>query len=254
VVELKSRAEVQLMRESGRVVARVLAEVGAAARPSVRLIELDELAAEVMREAGAKPSFLHYRPAFAPTPYPAVICTSVNDAIVHGIPSRRRLVTGDLLSIDCAVEIDGFHADAAVTVAVGPMSTQDDRLVATAWKALAAGVAAAQPGGRLGDISAAIGAVGRAAGYGIPDGFGGHGIGRRMHEDPGLPNEGVAGRGMRLSPGLVLALEPMFTASGNDDFDVAPDGWTLQTSDGSRAVHVEHSVAITEDGPVILTA
>jgi methionyl aminopeptidase len=254
VVELKSPAELRLMRESGRVLAHVLGVVREAAQPGVPLTDLDALAAQEMRIAGAKPSFLHYKPGFATTPYPAVLCTSVNDVIVHGIPSQRRLAPGDLLSLDCAVEIDGYHADSAITVAVGKMSAADQRLVDTTGRALRAGIAAAQVGGRLGDISAAIGAVGRAAGYGIPDGFGGHGIGHHMHEDPSLPNDGTAGRGMKLRPGLALAIEPMFLAGGSDDFDTDPDGWALRTRDGSRAAHIEHSVGITQDGPVVLTA
>jgi methionyl aminopeptidase len=182
-----------------------------------------------------------------------VICASVNDVIVHGIPDARRLRDGDLVSIDCGAELDGWTGDAAVSFTVGQADAADLLLIETAEKALAAGVAAAVAGARIGDISAAIGAVSHAAGYGIPAGFGGHGIGRRMHEDPHVPNDGRPGRGMRLRPGLVLAIEPMLMAGGGDDFQVAPDGWALRTVDGSRAAHAEHTVAITSGGPRILT-
>lgn len=254
MVELKSEAELELMREAGAIVARVLAGVRDAAAPGVSLLELDRLAAELISAAGARPSFLHYKQAYAPTPYPAVVCTSVNEVINHGIPSSRRLVDGDLLSVDCAVEFNGFHGDSTISFTVGTPSTQDSRLIDTTQKALDAGIAAASPGGRLGDISAAIGRVGRKAGYGIPDGFGGHGIGRRMHEDPAVPNDGKAGHGMRLVPGLVLAIEPMLLAGGSDAFEFAEDGWAFHTRDRSRAVHLEHTVAITENGPRVLTA
>jgi methionyl aminopeptidase len=253
VVELKSPAELERMRVAGQVLKQILTAVRAAAAPGVTLLELDERAAAIMREHNARPSFLGYRPSFAPTPFPAVICASVNDVIVHGIPSRRKLASGDLLSIDCAVEMNGFHADSAITFPVGESTPADKHLVATTQEALAAGIAAARPGARLGDISAAIGKVGRAAGYGIPDGFGGHGIGRAMHEDPSLANDGEPGRGLRLRPGLALAIEPMLISGGVDDFVVAPDGWALRTADGSRAAHIEHSIGITDDGPIVLT-
>ena len=177
-----------------------------------RVTELDEVAHEVLRKAGARFPFLHYHPSFAPTPFPAVICASVNDVIVHGIPGKYRLRDGDLVSIDCGAELDGWTGDAAVSFTVGQADDADLLLIETAEKALAAGVAAAVAGARIGDISAAIGAVAHTAGYGIPAGFGGHGIGRRMHEDPHVPND-RPGRGMRLRPGLVLAIEPMLMAA-----------------------------------------
>ena len=254
MVELKSEAELKLMREAGAIVAKVLATVRAAARPGVSLLELDALAADLIRDAGARPSFLHYLPRFAPTPFPGVLCTSLNDVIVHGIPSARRLVAGDLLSVDCGAEIHGFHGDSAISFTIGEPSTKDARLIETTQRALDAGIAAAQAGGRLGDISAAVGQVGRTAGFGIPDDFGGHGVGRAMHEDPGVPNDGRPGRGLRLKPGLVLAIEPMLLAGGEDAYETAPDGWALRTCDHSRAAHIEHTVAITADGPLVLTA
>lgn len=254
MVELKSEAELKLMREAGAAVAEVLAGVRAAAAPGVSLLELDALAAELIEKAGARSSFLHYRQSYAPTPYPAVLCTSVNEVINHGIPSKRRLQDGDLISVDCAMELHGFHGDSTITFTIGQPSTSDSRLIETTQNALDAAVAAARPGGRLGDISAAIGRVARSAGYGIPDGFGGHGIGRQMHEAPSVPNDGKAGRGMRLVPGLVLAIEPMLLAGGSDAYEFAEDGWAFYTRDGSRAAHLEHTVAITETGPRVLTA
>ncbi|GAB1338701.1 type I methionyl aminopeptidase [Streptomyces sp. E-15] len=212
------------------------------------------MAREVLREAGASSPFLGYRPSFAPTPFPAVICASVNDAIVHGIPTRYRLRDGDLLSVDCGAELDGWVGDSAIGFAVGRPRPADLRLFETAERALAAGIAAAVPGHRVGDIAHAVGRVCRSAGYGVPHGFGGHGVGRRIHEDPEVPNEGRPGRGLPLRPGMVLAIEPMLVAGDRDDYHAAADGWTLRTHDGSRAARVEHTVAVTEDGPRILTA
>ncbi|MER5731316.1 type I methionyl aminopeptidase [Streptomyces sp. NPDC002138] len=254
MVELKTDRSIDAMREAGRVVARALAAAREAADVGVSLLELDGVAREVLRAAGAGSPFLGYRPRFAPTPFPAVVCASVNDAIVHGIPDGYRLRDGDLVSIDCGATLDGWAGDAAVSFTVGRPRPADLALIATAERALAAGIAAAVPGNRIGDIAHAIGSVGRAAGYGIPDGFGGHGIGRTMHEDPGVPNEGPPGRGMKLRPGMVLAIEPMLVAGGTDDYLTDADGWTLRTVDGSRAAHAEHTVAITPSGPRILTA
>ncbi|MFD6875338.1 MULTISPECIES: type I methionyl aminopeptidase [unclassified Streptomyces] len=254
MVKLKTNPEIDEMREAGRVVAHALAAVRSAAAVGASLLELDRVAREVLREAGASSPFLGYRPQFAPVPFPAVVCASVNDAIVHGIPDEYRLRDGDLVSIDCGAKLGGWAGDSAISFTVGRARPADLRLIATAEEALAAGIAAARPGNRIGDIAHAVGSVCRAAGYGIPDGFGGHGIGRSMHEDPGVPNEGPAGRGMRLRAGMVLAIEPMLTAGGTDDYTCDPDGWTLRTVDGSRAAHAEHTVAITADGPRILTA
>lgn len=253
MVEMKTPGEIDAIRAAGRVVAGVLAAARRSAAPGVRLTELDEAARDVLAKAGATSPFLHYQPAFAKIPYPAVICTSVNDAALHGIPGRYRLEAGDLLSVDAGATLDGWVADAAVSFSVGPPSGGDAELIAATQAALEAGVAAAVPGGRLGDISAAIGKVGRAGGYGISTELGGHGVGRTMHEDPHIPNRGKAGRGMRLAPGLVIAIEPWFMAGGRDDIRLDDDGWTVRTGDGSRAAHAEHTVAVTSDGPVILT-
>ncbi|MEV7726179.1 type I methionyl aminopeptidase [Streptomyces sp. NPDC101733] len=254
MVKIKTDESIEKMRLAGRVVAQALAAVREHARVGVSLRELDGTARAVLREAGATSPFLGYRPQFAPVPFPAVVCASVNDAIVHGIPDDYLLRDGDLVSIDCGAELGGWVGDSAVSFTVGQARPADLRLIRTAEEALAAGIAAAVPGNRIGDIAHAVGTVCRAAGYGIPDGFGGHGIGRSMHEDPGVPNEGPPGRGMKLRPGMVLAIEPMLVAGGTDDYTCDPDGWTLRTVDGSRAAHAEHTVAITANGPRVLTA
>ena len=242
------------MRAAGAVVAAVLDAVRKHAAVGVSLDELDQAARSVLADAGATSPFLGYQPSFADTPYPAVICTSVNDAALHGIPTGYLLRDGDLLSIDCGAVLDGWTGDAAISLTVGTPRRADSRLIETAEAALAAGIAAARPGRRLGDVSAAIGSVARAAGYGLNTDFGGHGVGRTMHESPSVPNEGRAGKGLKLSPGLVIAIEPWFMAGGQDGYRLDDDGWTLRSGDGSMAAHVEHTVAVTAAGPVILTA
>ncbi|MET7320910.1 type I methionyl aminopeptidase [Streptomyces sp. NPDC005549] len=254
MVELKTDTSIDAMHAAGQVVARALTAVRQAADVGVSLLELDAVAHEVLREAGAGSPFLGYRPSFAPTPFPGVICASVNDAIVHGIPDGYRLRDGDLVSIDCGALLDGWAGDSALSFVVGTPRPADLTLIETAERALEAGIGAAVVGNRIGDIAHAIGTVCRSAGYGIMEDFGGHGIGRHMHEDPGVPNEGRPGRGLPLRHGMVLAIEPMLTAGGRDDYHAAPDGWTLRTNDGSRAAHVEHTVAITESGPRVLTS
>jgi methionyl aminopeptidase len=254
VVELKTAPEVDKMRAAGRVVATALRRIRDKAAVGVRLSELDEVARSVLAEAGATSPFLGYQPSFAHTPFPAVICASVNDAALHGIPGRRKLSDGDLVSIDFGATLDGWTGDSAISFTVGTPRPADLRLIETVERALAAGIAKAVAGGRLGDVSAAIGAIARAAGYGLNTDFGGHGVGRTMHESPSVPNEGKAGRGMRLEAGLVIAIEPWFMAGGQDSYYVDRDGWTLRSGDGSRAAHAEHTVAVTRDGPRILTA
>ncbi|PPS88868.1 type I methionyl aminopeptidase [Streptomyces sp. MH60] len=254
MVELKTDTSIDAMHAAGQVVARALTAVRQAADVGVSLLELDAVAHEVLREAGAGSPFLGYRPSFAPTPFPGVICASVNDAIVHGIPDGYRLRDGDLVSIDCGALLDGWAGDSALSFVVGTPRPADVTLIETAERALDAGIGAAVVGNRIGDIAHAIGTVCRSAGYGIMEDFGGHGIGRHMHEDPGVPNEGRPGRGLPLRHGMVLAIEPMLIAGGRDDYHAAPDGWTLRTNDGSRAAHVEHTVAITDSGPRVLTS
>jgi methionyl aminopeptidase len=254
MVELKTPRELALLREAGRVVAEALAEVRDRAEVGVTLAELDRLAAKVIDQAGATPAFLGYHPSWAPTPFPAVICASVNDAVVHGIPDRTRLADGDLVSIDCGAFLRGWCGDAAISFIVGEARPADAQLVAATEAALARGIGAAQPGRQLGDVGHAIGLPARQAGYGLLADHGGHGVGRAMHEDPFVYNEGRPGHGYRLRPGLVLALEPMLIADGTDDYVTDRDGWTLRTTSGSRAAHSEHTITITDDGPMILTA
>lgn len=254
MVELKTSGEIDAIRAAGRVVARILAAVRARATPGTRLVELDDAARGVLAGAGASSPFLGYQPAADMVPFPGVICTSVNDAALHGFPDRYRLRDGDLLSVDCGATLDGWVADAATSFPVGTAGTVDSLLVITAEAALGAGIAAAVAGARIGDISAAIAATGRARGYGICAQFGGHGVGRTMHEDPYVPNVGPAGHGRRLAPGLVIAIEPWFLAGGVDRCRIDADGWTVRSTDGSRAAHVEHTIAVTADGPLVLTA
>ena len=253
MLELKSPQEVDAMAVAGEVVATALAACSAKAAVGVTLLDLDAVARDVLAAAGADSTFLGYHPRFAPVPYPAALCTSVNDAVLHGIPTAYALRDGDVLSLDFGASVGGWAADAAVTVVVGEPAPEDVRLVATTRAALDAGIAAARPDNRIGDISAAIGAVAAAAGYGVNTDFGGHGIGRRMHEEPSVPNAGRAGRGQRLRPGLVIAIEPWFLAGGRSGYVIDDDGWTIRSGDGSRTAHQEHTVAITEDGPRVLT-
>ncbi|UED85342.1 type I methionyl aminopeptidase [Streptomyces profundus] len=253
MVEIKTDAALEAMREAGRVVGRALAAVREAADVGVSLWELDGVARDVLADHGAKSPFLGYRPSFAPTPFPAVICASVNDAVVHGIPTEYRLRDGDLLSVDCGAELDGWTGDAAISLTVGTPRPADVKLIEATQRALDAGIAAANVGGRMGDISHAIDTVARSVDCGMPPDFGGHGIGRSMHEDPPVPNRGRPGRGFPLRHGLVLAIEPMLMAGGRDRYRTGTDGWTLFTTDGSRAAHIEHTVAITKDGPRVLT-
>ncbi|MEV7277300.1 type I methionyl aminopeptidase [Streptomyces sp. NPDC093111] len=254
MMEIKTDATLLAMREAGRVVAQALAAVREKAAPGVTPAELDRVAREVLTGAGAGSPFLDYHPEWAPRPFPAVLCLSVNDAIVHGIPDGTPLADGDLVSADCGAVLGGWVGDAAVSFTVGRARPEDTRLVDTAYEALEAGIAAATVGNRVGDIAHAIGRVCRRAGYGIPDGLGGHGVGRTMHEDPGIPNEGRPGRGVPLRHGMVIAIEPMLAGGGLDAHYTARDGWTIRTLDGSRAAHAEHTVAITDEGPRVLTA
>ena len=253
MVEIKTSGEIEAIRAAGRVVAKALADMREHAKAGTRLTELDEVAREVLRQAGATSPFLGYQPDFASVPFPAVICSSLNDAALHGIPDRRKLRDGDLLGVDFGATLDGWTADAAISFTIGEPRPADAKLIDCAWAALRAGIAAAVPGNRIGDISAAIGKLGRAGGYGINTDFGGHGVGRTMHESPSVPNEGKAGRGLTLKAGLVIAIEPWFMAGGRDKYFIDDDGWTIRSGDGSRAAHVEHTIAVTADGPVVLT-
>jgi methionyl aminopeptidase len=253
VVDLKSPRDVEAMRAAGSFVARVLSSLREEARVGVTLRDLDAHAHRMIDEAGAHSVYLGYHPSFGAMPYPGVLCTSVNDAALHGLPSDQVLADGDVLSIDFAAQVNGWVADSALTVQVGTPDPEAQRLIEVTERALAAGIAQARPGNRMGDISAAIGEIGRAAGYGINTDFGGHGVGRTMHEEPHVPNDGRRGTGMKLRAGLVIAIEPWFMAGG-EGYLIDPDGWTIRTADGSRAAHAEHTVAITPSGPVVLTA
>ncbi|WIB66289.1 type I methionyl aminopeptidase [Curtobacterium sp. MCBD17_035] len=252
MIELRTPAELDGLRTAGRFVADVLDALVDATDVGVDLLDLDALAGRMIAERGAESCYVDYHPSFGAMPFGRYLCTSVNDAALHGLPHAQRLVDGDLVSLDFAASVDGWVADSAVTVQVGTPRAEDQRLVATVRRALDAGIAAARPGNRLGDVSSAIGSVARDAGYPVNLQFGGHGVGRSMHGDPHVPNDGRAGRGMVLRPGLVMAIEPWLMA-GTDELYQDQDGWTLRSSDGSRAAHVEHTVAVTEDGPEVLT-
>jgi methionyl aminopeptidase len=253
MVELKTAGEIEAMAAAGAAVARALAATRDAADVGVRLTDLDQIAREVLRDAGASSPFLGYQPSFAQSPYPGVVCLSVNDAVLHGIPTRDKLRDGDLLSVDCGATLDGWTGDAAISFCVGYTSPDDARLLERTEAALVAGIAAAQPGEHIGDISAAIGRVARDAGLGLHTDFGGHGVGRTMHEDPHIPNDGRPGRGLRLRPGITIAIEPWFLAGGLDAYRADDDGWTLRSTDGSRGAHFEHTIAVTAEGPRVLT-
>lgn len=246
-IELRSTKEIALMREAGRVVAETLALLRERARPGVSTAELDAVAFESARKHGATPSFLGYRG------YPASVCASINDEIVHGIPkSDRVLAEGDIVSLDFGAVLRGYHGDSAITVGVGKISPEAERLLVVTEEALHKGLARALAGGHLTDISAAIQEHAEAAGFGVVRKYVGHGIGRSMHEKPEVPNFGPAGRGPRLRSGMVLAIEPMVNIGSYDTIELA-DGWTVTTVDGSLSAHFEHTVAITTVGPEILT-
>ncbi|MDT5103638.1 MAG: methionyl aminopeptidase [Mycobacterium sp.] len=253
MVELKSEAEIEAMAAAGAVVAEALRAVVDQAKPGRTTADLDKVAADVLARHGAGSPFLNYHPSWAPSPFPAVLCTSVNDAVVHGVPNGEVLADGDLVSVDFGATLRGWCGDAARSFIVGTPRPQDAALIAATDAALAAGITAVRPGNTLGDIGYAIGKVARGAGYGMLADHGGHGIGRTMHEAPHVPNEGRPGKGMTLRPGLVIAIEPMLIADGTDDYVHDSDGWTLRTATGARAAHSEHTVAITRDGARILT-
>ncbi|MEL4318064.1 type I methionyl aminopeptidase [Leifsonia sp. YIM 134122] len=253
MIELRTPTEIDEMRPAGAFVASVLQATAAAAKVGVNLLALDKLAHDMIRRAGAESCYIDYHPSFGASPFGKVLCTSVNDAVLHGLPRDYVLRDGDLLSLDFAASVDGWVTDSAISVVVGTPRDEDLRLIDTTTRALDAGIAAAQPGGRLGDISAAIAAVALAEGLSINTDFGGHGVGRTMHGDPHIPNNGRGGRGLPLKPGLVIAIEPWFLLT-TDKIFTDPDGWTLRSADGSRGAHMEHTVAITEAGPVVLTA
>jgi len=246
MIVLKSTAELDAMDRANRVVHRALAAVQEAAAPGVTTAELDDIAEELIRAEGGVPAFKGYRG------FPATLCTSVNDEIVHGIPSRRvRLAAGDILSVDCGVVLDGFFGDAAVSFGIGHVNGVGEQLMKITRLCLDDAVEQVAPGNRLGDIGAAVQRRAEASGFGVVREFVGHGIGRALHEEPQVPNYGQAGRGQVMKPGLVLAIEPMITA-GSWRVKVDDDGWTARTEDGKLAAHFEFSVAVTPDGHRVL--
>jgi methionyl aminopeptidase len=247
VITIKSKAEFEVMRRAGRLVAETLERLEAAVKPGVSTGELDKIAYEHITKSNGIPSFKGYHG------FPASICTSVNDEVVHGIPSKRRVLEeGDIVSIDCGAIIDGWHGDAALTVAVGHTTPEMKRLMQITQESLGKGIEMVQPGKRMGDVSAAIQRYAEDHGYGVVREYVGHGIGREMHEEPQVPNWGSPGRGVLLKKGMALALEPMVNA-GKADVRVLDDRWTVVTKDGKWSAHFEHTVAMTDNGTEVLT-
>ena len=242
----KSADEIETMARAGRVVAETIALMGETIRPGISTRELDELAEELIRSRGGVPTFKGYRG------FPASICASPNDMVVHGIPGGYRVEEGDLLTVDVGVTLEGFVADSAYTFAVGEVGEEAERLLAVCQAALAAGIAEARDGNHVGDISAAVQRVTEEAGFSVIKSLVGHGVGRSMHEEPQVPNYGRPGRGPKLATGMTIAIEPMITAGG-EEVAVADDDWSISTVDGSLSAHFEHTVAVTENGPRILT-
>jgi methionyl aminopeptidase len=246
MVTRKSKVEIEKMRRAGRIVAEVLALVESELKPGVSTAHLDRISERYIRAAGAVPSFKGYHG------YPASLCISLDDEVVHGIPGERTIRDGQVVSVDAGAIYEGWHGDGARTFVVGAPNPEVDRLVETTRAAMMAGIAAARPGNRIGDIAAAVEDVAGPAGYGIVRQYVGHGIGTAMHEEPQVPNFRSPAKGMQLVPGICLAIEPMLTL-GSHEVETRPDGWTVVTKDGSLAAHFEHTIAITEQGPQILT-
>ncbi len=251
MIQLKSDRELEKMREAGRHVAETLLSLRKIVKVGMLTQEFNDAATEEIASRKVMSSFLGYGPGGAP-PFPAVICTSVNEEIVHGIPGDRRLQNGDILKLDFGVIFEGFHGDSAVSVPVGEIDEEDARLIEATRRSLYAGIEQMRAGQRLGDISNAVQRTAESAGYSVVRDFVGHGIGRDLHEAPKVPNFGPAGRGPRLKVGMVLAVEPMVNR-GKPGVDITSDGWTAVTADHERSSHFEHTVAITPDGPEILT-
>ena len=247
---IKRASEIERMRESGRILAGILEVLRAELRPGVSTGDLDRIAERMILDAGAIPSFKGYG---SNPPFPGSICASINDEVVHGVPSpQRRLADGDVVSIDIGCILDGWHADCARTWTIGPVAREVSELIDATRRGMEAGIAAAVAGSRLGDVGHAIESVAHAHGYGIVRPFVGHGIGQSMHEEPQVPNYGRPGTGRLIEAGMCFAIEPMFTM-GSDDVFVADDNWTVRTSDGSLSAHFENTIAVTEAGPEILT-
>jgi methionyl aminopeptidase len=252
MVKLKNEQEIAILREGGQRLAAVLRACRAAVKPGVTTSELDEIAYDMIKEFGDKPAFRGYRPEGSPLAYPATLCTSVNEVIVHGIPSKRVLKNGDVIGLDCGLNHEGLFTDHAVSVPVGQVDIELNKLLAVTEESLAIGIKAAKPGRHLGDIGAAIQAVCEKNGYGLVEELCGHGVGFSPHEDPFVPNFGEKGKGLELKPGLVIAIEPMFSL-GTSKIKAERDGFTFSTKDGKPAAHFEHTIAITEKGAEVLT-
>jgi methionyl aminopeptidase len=248
MITIKSRREFAKMQRAGACVAAIHEAVREAAQPGVTLLDLEEIGAKVIDEHGCRSSFLNYLGS-----YPATLCLSPNDVIVHGIPNDYQLKEGDILSVDAGAIFEGFHGDAAFTMAIGEVSPAAQRLIDVTEEAMWAGIRQVRKGGRLGDIGAAVHAIGEANGYGVVEEYVGHGIGRQMHEEPQVPNYGTEGTGLKLKTGMALCIEPMLNI-GRRQTKVDPDGWTVRTEDGSLSAHWEHTVGITPDGPMVFTA
>ncbi len=245
-VEIKTGLEIEKMKKAGRLAGLALKEMGRHVAPGLTTKELDKIGERFIRQGGGTPTFIGYRG------YPATICVSINEEVVHGIPGNRKIKDGDVVSIDVAATVDGFVGDTAATYAAGKISKEAEKLIRVTAESLEAGISAMRIGGRLGDVGAAVQKVAEANRYGVVRDFVGHGIGRAMHEEPAVPNYGEEGTGLRLEKGLVIAIEPMITM-GDWNVEVLEDGWTVVTKDNSWAAHFEHTVALTEDGPIVLT-
>lgn len=247
MIVLKTGRELSIMREACRISAAALKLVGSAVEPGITTAELDAIAEKYILSQGAVPNFKNYQG------YPATACISINNEVIHGIPSRsRKLQAGDIVSVDLGAKFDGYHGDNAATFACGDISPEAKRLIDTTRESLYEGIAAARAGGRVGDIGHAVQTYVESRGYSVVRQFVGHGVGTELHEAPEVPNFGTCGRGIRLMPGMTIAIEPMVNA-GKSDVKVLPDGWTVLTKDGSLSAHFEHTVAITADGPKIMT-
>lgn len=253
MIELRTPAEIEQMKPAGQFVSSVLEATRELADVGVNLLDLDALAHRMIRDRGAESCYIDYHPSFGASPFGKVLCLSVNDAVLHGLPRDYVLQDGDLLSLDFAASVDGWVADSAVSVVVGTPREADLELIALTETALDRAIAQARVGERMGDVSAAIGRTAHDAGLEVNLDFGGHGVGRTMHGDPHVPNDGRRKRGLPLRAGLVFAIEPWFML-GTDEIYTDPDGWTLRSKDGSRGAHSEHTIAITDDGPIVLTA
>jgi len=246
MIRLKSVSDIEHLRVSGAKLAEVLHQVGEMVSPGVTTLELDRAAGLLIRELGAKPAFLHYGG------YPATLCVSINEQVIHGIPGHRVLNSGDVVSLDLGLIYDGYYADSAITIACGSVTPEDEKLIETTRRSLYAGIDAAHVGARLGDVGHAVQQVAESQGMSVVRDYVGHGVGKDLHEDPEVPNYGSAGTGITLKEGLVIAIEPMVNA-GSSAVRVLNDDWTVVTVDGHKSSHFEHTIAVTAQGPVILT-